>query len=294
MGKPRGTIVQTELGQAHKDFIQAVEPDFVLVKIHYARQFLKRGITADDRFPSDTQVITTTSIRDDKNSALPGEHNGYRRGEWDIVREFEPDYHIPSDESDYLDFPDEKRYNRVQDCMEGTVNMANHIADADIATRILPWFKGVTKKERLTTYRTVEQLGLDYMVFYANGYFNGRDGNYRRELVEDLELIVDEATTVMNHIDDIEICVLNCQSPNLLSKFPDEVVASSGLWVGQNRGWREKIVPTKQTDTEMREIFDDVDERVCEALGVQPDRQSVTSDQRVETPAGNVTGETES
>ena len=274
VGLPQGTIAQVETGRAHKQFVDTVEPDYVLLKIQYARQLLKRGVTADERFPDGTQVITTTSIRDGINAALPLEHNGHKRGEWDIVREFEPDHHIPADRSDYIDFPEEKRYNRVRECMEGTITIANHVADAGLDTTVLPWIKGVTRDERWLSYRTIEQLGIDYAVFYANSYFNSQGGNRRRQLIEDLEYIVDESSELMNRIDSFNICVLNCQSPRLLAEFPDEVVASSGLWVGQNRGWRETVSPTKQSEETIREIFESVDQRVSEALGLADESSS--------------------
>jgi hypothetical protein len=286
---PRGTIVQTERGHAHKKFVEAVKPNYVLIKINYARMLLKAGITASDRFPESTAVITTTSIRDSQNAALPLEKSDHRRTELDIVREFQPDFHIPADEADYRDYPDEKRYDRVHDCMTGTLTMANHVADGDLDIQILPWVKGVTEQERKLTYRTVEQLGMDYMVFYANGYFNGNDGNWRRQLVEDLELITEEATEEMTHTDEIEICVLNCQSPNLLARMPDEVVASSGLWVGQNRGWRRKVTPTTQDEEEVREIYNDVDERVRESLGLED--QTTTKDEQGHAPPGKSVSE---
>lgn len=279
---PRGTIVQAERGRAHQTFVQAVEPEFVLLKIQYARQLVKRGKTAADHFPEGVNVITTTSIRDKINAALPLEGNGYKMGEWDIVREFEPDFHIPADRSDYEDFDDDKRYERVRDCMKGTLTMANHVADSDVETTILPWVKGVTRDERWLTWKTIEQLGMDYVVFYANGYFNGGDGNHRRKLIEDLEYLVDEGTSLMDHTDELEVCVLNCQSPRLLERMPSEVVASSGLWVGQSRGWREKVTPTKQSEAEMREIFEDVDERVRDALELSEEDRAAP-DQSVKT-----------
>lgn len=274
VGFPRGTIVQTERGRAHRTFIDTVQPEYVLLKIQYARQLLKRGKTAD-QFPEEVAVITTTSIRDGINAALPLESNGYKRGEWDIVREFEPDFHIPADRSDYQDFDDETRYERVRDCMKGTIAMANHVAESDISTTVLPWIKGVSSEERRLTWKTIEQLGMEYVVFYANGYFNDGGGNRRRQLVEDLEYLVEEGTSVMDHTDELEICVLSCQSPQLLEKMPSEVVASSGLWVGQNRGWRDTVHPTTQSTAEIREIFTDVNERVRDALGLEQQGQAL-------------------
>jgi hypothetical protein len=271
---PRGVIAQTERGSAHSEFVETVQPEHVLLKIQYARQLLKRGVTADERFPDDVTVITTTSIRDGTNAALPLEGTEHKRGEREIVRDFEPDYHIPADRADYIDFSDEKRYERVEECMTGTLTMANHVKDDGVSTKILPWVKGVTPNERWLSYRTIEQLGLDYGVYYCNGYFNDRSGDVMQridDLIADVDVIIEEANEMMNHTDDFKLCLLSCLSPNILQQVHENVVAASGLWVRQDRGWREKIVPTKQSDERMNEIYDDAERRILAALGESAD-----------------------
>lgn len=264
---PQGTVAQVERGRAHREFVDAVKPPYVLLKIQYARRLLDAGETASSRFPDQTQVITSTAIRDNRNEALPLEHNGYKRGEVDIIREFEPDIHIPADRSDYADIEDAERYREVKKCMTGTVAMVNHVEDYGLDTRILPFLKGVRRKERWLCYRTIEQLGLDYAAFYANNYFNDGTGVRIDDLVEDLHTVTDESRELVDSTDrPLRLCVLNCLSPNVLKRFPNCVEAASGLWVGQNRGWREKVVPTKQSPKEMRRIFYNVQERVAEAL----------------------------
>lgn len=264
---PQGVVAQVERGHAHRTFANAVEPRYALLKINYARQLLDAGETADSWFPESTQVITSTAIRDNRNAALPLEHNGFKRGELDIVREFEPDFHIPADRSDYTDYDDAKRYQRVKKCMEGTIAMANHVADHDLETTILPFLKGVTQRERWLCYKTCEQLGLDYAVFYANGYFNDGTGVRIDDLVADLQHISEESAELVDSADGpLRLAVLNCLSPQVLERFPDCVEAASGLWVGQNRGWREKVTPTKQSEAEMQRIFADVEQRVDAAL----------------------------
>ncbi|ERJ07358.1 hypothetical protein HLRTI_000399 [Halorhabdus tiamatea SARL4B] len=264
---PSGVIAQVEPKSAHRTFLKEVQPETALLKIQHARRLLDKGETAESWFPEKTDVITSTAIRDSKNEALPLEGNGYKRGEWDIVREFNPDYHIPADRSDYQDLEDAERYEQVRECMEGTVTLANHIADGGLDIDILPFVKGVTERERWLCYRTIEQLGLEYAVFYANGYFNDGTGVHIGELVEDLGMIAKESREIVDSVDgSLRLGVLNCLSPNVLERFPANVEAASGLWVGQNRGWREKIVPTKQSGEEMREIYADVETRVDVSL----------------------------
>ncbi|WP_135666742.1 hypothetical protein [Halorhabdus rudnickae] len=266
---PKGAIAQVETGVAHRTFLESVEPDYALLKIQYARRLLKQEETAESWFPEGTTVITSTAIRDDQNAALPIEGNGHKRGEADIVREFGPDFHIPADRSDYQDLEDAERYEHVRECMTGTVTLANHIADGGWDTQIVPFVKGVTPKERWLCYRTMEQLGLEYAALYANGYFNDGTGIGIGELVEDLELIAEESAEMVESVDGpLRLMVLNCLSPQVLERFPENVEAASGLWVGQRRGWREKVVPMKQEPAEMRRIYGDVEERVAKALSV--------------------------
>lgn len=265
--RPEGAIAQVEPGPAARAFVDAVEPATALIKIQYARRLLDSGETADSWFPESTDVITSTAIKDDRNNALPLEDNGYKRGEWDLVREFEPDYHIPADRSDYADLEDATRYEQVRECMTGTVAMANHVQDAGLDTEIIPFVKGVTRRERWLSYRTIEQLGLDYAAYYANGYFNDGSGVRIDELVEDLETVDRESRELVDSADGpLRLAVLHCLSPQVLERFPACVEAASGLWGGQTRGWRPTIRPTADSEAEMRRIYGDVEARVIDAL----------------------------
>jgi hypothetical protein len=157
---PQGTIAQVESRQKHRLFLEAVEPASILLKITDARRLVKRGETADSWSPPNTEVITSTAVHDQHNNALPLEGNGYKRGEWDIVREFEPEFHVPADRPDYNDIDDDQRFEWVADAMAGTLTIANHLANSDLSTSVLPWIKGVTAEERRLSYRTIEQLGM--------------------------------------------------------------------------------------------------------------------------------------
>jgi hypothetical protein len=272
---PQGTIAQVESRQKHRLFLEAVEPASILVKITDARRLVKRGETADSWTPPNTEVITSTAVHDQHNNALPLEGNGYKRGEWDIVREFEPEFHVPADRPDYNDIDDDQRFEWVADAMAGTLTIANHLANSDLSTSVLPWIKGVTAEERRLSYRTIEQLGMGCAVFYANPYFNDGRGVLIDDLLEDLELIRDESSKYVDSADGaLDIIIVGCQSPNVVSDMPDNVVASSGLWTGQNRGWRDTVTPTTQSAAEMQAIYEGVVADVERALG-QPSTDTV-------------------
>jgi len=70
---PTGAIPFIENQWSHREFVQAVEPDYALTKITTARQLLKRDETADSYFGEGTQVITTTTVEDTKLNLLSWE-----------------------------------------------------------------------------------------------------------------------------------------------------------------------------------------------------------------------------
>lgn len=279
---PTGAVALVEPGYGHKEFVHKAKPRYALMKYHHANRLLKAGETADSWFPDETQVITTTNIIDSRNVTIPLEHNGHRRGEIDIVREFGPDYHIPADRSDYIDFPDDLRYEKVKECMMGTLTIANHIADDNLDTQVIPFLKTATPKERRLCYRTIEQLGLDYAAVYCNQYFNDGNGIEIDTLLSDLELLATESASEFGDDDSpLRLLTISCLSPNVLSEAPNAVVAGSGQMVGTDRGWRESITPTKQTESTVKSIYADVEQGVSDALNVDVDlnRYGVETDQ---------------
>lgn len=273
-GFPQGAIALVEPGHAHQAFLEAAKPRYAMLKYHHANRLLKLGETADSWFPDETTVVTTTNVIDHRNATIPLEGNGYRRGEIDIVREFGPDYHIPADRPDYLDYSDEKRYERTKECMVGTIAMANYIASEDLDVQLIPFVKTSTPAERELAYRTIDQLGLDFAAVYCNQYFNDGRGVLIDELLEDLEVVAREGEELLGR--PLRLLTVSCLSPNVLDRAPAAVEAASGQMVGTDRGWRETIAPTRQTDGEVRDVYVDVEERVAAALpGATVDRDGV-------------------
>ncbi|WP_210408993.1 hypothetical protein [Halorhabdus rudnickae] len=265
---PEGAVALVEAGRGHHDFLEAVKPRYAIMKYHHANRLLKRGETAESWFPEETTVITSTNVIDNRNAPIPLEDNGHRRGEIDIVREFEPDFHIPADRSDYRDFDDAKRYEKTKECMTGTVTVANHIADHGLETRVIPFVKTTTPAERELCYRTIDQLGYPYAAVYCNQYFNDGRGVLIDELLEDLEMLARESKRAVEVTGDspLRLLTVSLLSPNVLERGPDAVVAGSGQMVGTERGWRESIKPRVQEADEMRRVYADVEERVAAAL----------------------------
>lgn len=269
---PKGGVALVEPGHGHKKFVHKATPRYALIKLHHANRLLKNNETADTWFPDETQVITSTNIIDERNVTIPLEHNGHRRGEIDIVREFGPDFHIPADRSDYITYSDEYRYEKTKECMVGTVAIANHIADEGLDTKIIPLVKTATPEERTLCYQTISQLGLDYAAVYCNQYFNDGRGLLIDELQHDLELIANESEDKVESADPtLQLFTISCLSPNLLAEVPDAVIAGSGQMVGTDRGWRESITPTSQSSSRVKTIYADIEMRVADVLDIDID-----------------------
>lgn len=284
---PRGAIALVEPTHGHRQFLDKATPRYALLKYHHANRLLDRGETADSYFPDETDVITTTTVVDNRNHPIPLEHNGHRRGEAEIVKQFRPDYHIPADRADYTTYTDDYRLEKVKECMHGTVTIHNHIEDSNLDTQLIPFIKTATPTERTVCYKIIDHLGLDHAALYCNPYFNSGDGVNIDELLTDIDDISAESRT-HGFDDGLNLVLLNCLSPNVLSDAHSNVVAGSGLIVGADRGWRRSITPTKQSASTVESIYaTDVEQPVADALAVDVDlnRYAQQSDSDTDLPA---------
>lgn len=237
-------IPRVEAQRAHQEFVQAARPPTVMMKITHARRLYRQDETFDSFFYPGIEVITTTTINDTQLNLLPWEE------EWNIVREMNPDYHIPTDYSDYASQPFEERQENIEKCLEGAVWMSQKINDNDdVETKLLPLLKGVTPEERELCYQVFEGIGWDTAAFYATRYFTAGRGNNITALVDDLETIHSET--------DIDIFLIGLLSPQYLSRLPTNVTAAAG-----QKQWREEVTPSKQSDEEIANTFETVWEEI--------------------------------
>lgn len=248
-----GPVPRVEPKLSHRLFVEGARPGQVMCKITHARQLLKRGETAESYFPDDVDVITTTTVRDGKLYVLPWEDNGYRMGEIDIVREFGPDYHIPTDYSAYVEQPDEKRRELQKKCMKGTIWMHRKLSDTD--TEIIPLFKGVRPESRQMCYRVWDAIDADIAAYYAVTYFT-RQGRRTERLIHDLEIVASETDT--------PLLLIGLLSPRTLERIPPNVIATAG-----QKQWRERVTPTEDAPQEIREDYEGLKSEVIEAMDLQ-------------------------
>lgn len=249
MEVPTGAIPYIENQWSHHEFVTAVQPQYALVKITTARALHDEyGETADSYYGEDTKVITTTTITDSALNLLSWEK------EFDIVRDFDPAFHIPCDYSTYEDADQEERTENVSNYLEGTITMQRWLREADSEIQILPLIKGVTDSERDRAIATLEPYAFPGYVFYGTQYYTSGDGI----LID--ELVADVTATARGHTR--PLFLIGCLSPNHLQLMPQQVVAGSGV-----QRWRMHIKPRKQDAAEMREAWNGLCTEVSNALG---------------------------
>lgn len=259
---PTGAIPFIENQWSHREFLEAVEPDYALTKITTARQLLKRGETADSYFGEDTEVITTTTVEDTKLNLLTW------GDELEYVKEFGPAYHLPCDYSTYIDADKDERTENVSSYLEGTLTMDRWLSEASSDTRIIPLIKGATYQERARAIHTLEEYHFPGYAYYGTQYFTSGEGILIDELVDDL------TSTTQEH--DRPMMLIGCLSPNYLQRMPAQVVAGSGV-----QRWRKRIKPQKQDPETMTSEWDALSEEVDQALSIPAEKRNA-----MEIPVG--------
>lgn len=182
----------------------------VMLSIDSARKLVcHHGETARTYFRDDQTVITTTTVHDDILKELDWSK------ELEIVRQFGPDYHIPTEYSVYQSSmsPIEQAL-AISDCMDGTEWFAKRLENH--ATSVLMQAKGWLPWHYELCRPTMKRLGTEFLVFYAAGY---KARVY--EPIADLK-------TLISVLNPSGILIIGKQSTRFLRKVTPEVVAAAG------------------------------------------------------------------
>ncbi|PSQ42297.1 hypothetical protein BRD17_09060 [Halobacteriales archaeon SW_7_68_16] len=246
---PRGTIARVEAQSSHREFVRAAEPEYVMLKLNHARRIVKRDMTAAEFFGEEPTVIVTSTINDTTLNLMPWEH------EWEYVREFRPDYHIPTDFSIYESQEPEERRENVRECMAGTLWMRERIVDHGLDVDLIPLVKGLEPEEREICYGVFRDAGFDCAAFYGTQYFTGDSGAQITQLEQDVRDIDRES--------DVDVLLIGLMSATYLERMPPNVVAAAG----QNQ-WRKRINLRDDDPEEMHAAYADLADQVDEALSV--------------------------
>ena len=249
---PLGMIPRMEPQWSHERVFEIVKPAQVMVKIENARRIAKRNETAQSYFHPDTTVITTTTTDDAELAKVTRDH------EWEVLKAFQPDYHIPADHSVYKSLSESKRVEREAKCLSGMRWVRDKLQDNSNAFRgdppeILPLIKGVTPEERAPFIVFAQNIGAPTAVFYAAQYITG--GWRLPDLVDDLNSIDENAA------DELPITLIGLLQSERLDELPNRVVASAGF-----SGWFKHIAPRKDPPEEVSEAYQTTAEAVHKAL----------------------------
>lgn len=180
---PTGVVMHIEKSRPHEEFMWAARPDWVLLKIDFAQRLLGENETADSWTPPETQVVTTSTIRDEKLAELSVEQ------EVDIVNEFQPAAHVGGDVPVYQEW---KPYRRVQGLRRLMVNAAWLQAHTRDEVTIIPLVKGETTRERELVYDSLDVFDHNCLAYYATQYFTGGTGVELDTVITQLDAIATE------------------------------------------------------------------------------------------------------
>lgn len=187
----------------------------VMLSIDCVRKLVDlHGQTARTYFRDDQTVITTTTTHDDILKELDWTQ------ELDLIRQFGPDYHIPTEYSVYRTMSGDEQRRAIEDCMEGTEWFRSRLKNH--STEILVQAKGWLDWHFRRCQPTINRLDTDFVVFYATGY-----GSRIYDLIEDLKELI-------STLKPSGILIIGKQSTRFLEKAPPEVVAAAGT-----RWWRK-------------------------------------------------------
>lgn len=237
-------IPRVEPSPSHRKFVEYAEPDCVMINLIGVRRLLKRGETAASYFPDGTSVMVTSTIPDEKLELISWEK------ERDLIREFSPDYHLPTDYPTYGDQPSDQRLENVRRCMDGTVWMMQELEDTDIT--VIPLVKGVQSRERRVCYEVCDELGKQITAYYATQHFTS-NGNNITAVEQQVEAIAEYG--------ELDVIVIGLLSPNYLERLSDGVIAATGQYQ-----WRSRVAPSKQSEDEVQDTFETLSADVKESL----------------------------
>jgi hypothetical protein len=223
---PAGHIARIE---ASFQQIEAVSNDesikTVMINLDDAEALLRRGIDSSC-FRDDKQVITTSTIND---NILPLYH---LEKEAEIVSNFMPTFHIPSDKPVYLSQSKNERLWNIQCQVNDTINLRILLNNTPVM--LIPLLKGINYEEILASYLPMRREGFAAFSYYAAQYFGNGRGNFRNVLLKDVKLISQLPSLAY-------LLLIGVESRNLLGRMPEIVKAHAGNRYIRENCWRKPV-----------------------------------------------------
>jgi hypothetical protein len=225
---PEGIIPRIEPQPKHREFVDTVQPPYAMLKITDARRLADRGETATSYFGSVPTVITTSTVRDSDLFLLSW------LDEFEILEQFEPDFHLPADQSIYKTQPQADRTELVKKSLEGFLAIRQLLEENQAAFNgspptLIPLLKGVTAEEQDICLQVFDDEDVQMAAFYAVQYFTN-DGQPRTtELVEDLTDLANRSQPELSYL------VIGGLGPTLTERYPAAVDAAAGFTAWYSR-----------------------------------------------------------
>lgn len=253
---PLGFVPRVEPQPKHRRFVREVQPQTVMLKIHHARRLARRGETAASYFGENIDVITTTTIRDATLFLLSWSD------ELDILRQFQPDYHIPTDYSAYKSLDADQRRYRIGRCLSGFQWMRDVLRQQESAFEespptLIPLLKGASPAEYRWCLQQYDEADVNLVAVYAVQYFTGGSHARHYELKDDLE----EMATASDK--PIRFMIIGGAGPSLTAQYRPEVVTAAGQYQ-----WRSNVTPASNSPAEMVTAYHDIASTITENLDV--------------------------
>lgn len=243
---PTGCVPLLEPQRAHLEFLEAVtEVSTVLVRLTDAETLVNQSETANSYFPEAVDVITTSTVNDSYLSEL------HWRDEFEIIREFAPDYHIPCDLPVYRTTDRSVRRERITNYFTRVLAFAQ--AADDTSFEVIPLAKALTREEWKMAKTSFDLLEVEFYALYGTQYFL-EEGGFS-QLLTDLRAA---ASANPNR----DILLIGLLSPRLLRHLPPQVTAAAGL-----NQWRTKVSLRDVPPSAYQREFVDLQEQVNSALG---------------------------
>lgn len=242
---PTGPVLLIERQEAHDRFHEDHSRQLtVLLQITAVKTLVNKGKTAESYFGEHVTVITTTTINDRLLSKLGWDD------ELELIRQFQPDFHIPCDYPVYKDDDPLLRRKHVLKCLEGTIWIASNLYGTK--TQVIPLLKGETPHERWLCYQVFQYLGARYCVFYGTQYFTANIGFY--QLQEDLRTVVSEAPY-------LQMMLIGLQATHRLEQLPPQIVAAAG------QRWIDEVQLRDIPYNQSQERYTQMEDNINDALG---------------------------
>lgn len=213
---PEGIVQTTQLRhQKHEAYLKDNDADLtVMLKLTNANSLVNQFDNPRSLLEPHHKVITSSAMHDDTLLNWPWDR------EAEVVKRFQPDFHLPGDRSIYRNMCIEKQKKALIKWAKGTRYITSELSNTDVT--LIPIVKGWEEWHFEYCAQILKPLGYENCAFYASEYKNR---------ITELETHVRRLVSVLQPR---KVLTIGPQSKRHLERLPPEVVAAAGT------RWRRK------------------------------------------------------